>query len=152
MSKAGIDISNEAVSKFMALAKKHKIYVNGVVADITTFETAERYDLIICTTMLHLIDKELIPSVIRKMKSYTKSGGINLLTVFTKDDIGLREHPELYFFGDDELKAMYEDWQILENECYTKSETHGEPHEHHICALMAIKLPTSSPKNPYPAC
>ena len=135
----GIDISKEAISKFLKFTQKDNLDVKGIHSDILDFKFNLNYDIIISVATLHLIPKNKVIDTIKKIKEHTKSNGINLLTVFTKKDIGFEEYPNLYFFDGNELKELYKDWQILEYKNYVKEETHGKPHKHHICVLIAKK-------------
>ncbi|MCK5322056.1 MAG: methyltransferase domain-containing protein [Candidatus Aenigmarchaeota archaeon] len=145
----GIDISKEAVNKLLKFAKKENLDVKGIVLDLVDFEFNHKYDVILSVATLHLVSKDKVIETIRKIKSHTKDKGINLLTVFTKKDIGYKEYPNLYFFNENELKELYKDWQILKYKNYIKEETHGEPHEHHICVLIAKNRGHSSNNSLY---
>jgi len=136
----GIDISQTAIKKFLRLAEQRNLKVTGVAIDALEFEPDVGYDVVICTAVLHYFSAEQAKRLMRKMKQYTNEGGINLLTVFTKDDQGFKQYPEFHFFEDEEeLREMYGDWQILKCERYTKEEEHGgsEPHVHDIAVLLA---------------
>ncbi len=135
----GVDILKEAVDKFLKFARDKKLDVSGVISDIVNFDFKQNYDVIISVATLHLISKDKVIDIIKKIKEHTKPNGINLLTVFTKKDVGFEEYPNLYFFDKNELKELYKDWQILEYKNYIKKETHGKPHKHHICVLIAKK-------------
>ena len=135
----GVDILKEAVDKFLKFARDKKLDVSGVISDIVNFDFKQNYDVIISVATLHLISKDKVIDIIKKIKEHTKPNGINLLTVFTKKDVGFEEYPNLYFFDENELKELYKDWQILEYKNYIKKETHGKPHKHHICVLIAKK-------------
>ena len=135
----GVDILKEAVDKFLKFARDKKLDVSGVISDIVNFDFKQNYDVIISVATLHLISKDKVIDIIKKIKEHTKPNGINLLTVFTKKDVGFEECPNLYFFDKNELKELYKDWQILEYKNYIKKETHGKPHKHHICVLIAKK-------------
>ena len=93
----GVDISKEAVDKFIGFAEKEKLRVKGVVSDIIDFRIREKYKAIICVATLHLVSKEKVRETIRKIQKHTENNGINLITVFTKKDIGYKEYPNLYF-------------------------------------------------------
>ncbi|MEI7480656.1 MAG: hypothetical protein WCJ59_03440, partial [bacterium] len=104
------------------------------------FDFKQDYDVIISIAALHLIKKDQVINILEKIKNQTKIGGINLITVFTQKDIGQIEYPDLYFFAEEELRGVYKDWEILDYDNYTKDETHGKPHQHHFCAILARKL------------
>ena len=135
----GIDVSKEAVNKFLSQAKKQDLEVKGVTTDIADYEYTQNYDIIMSVATLHLIPKNKVIEVIQKIKEHTKIGGLNLITVFTKKDAGYKEFPELCFFEENEFKELYSDWEILEYDNYVKQEEHGEPHEHNICVIIARK-------------
>ncbi len=135
----GIDVSEEAVDKFRGFAGEKNVQVKGVAKNVADFEFDEDYDVVICVATLHLILRDQMLETVKKMKSYTKKNGLNLITVFTKEDAGFKEFPDLCFFDEDELKGLYGDWRILEYDNYVKEETHGKPHKHHFCVLIAKK-------------
>jgi hypothetical protein len=74
------------------------------------------------------------------MKEHTKPGGINIITAFTKEDIGFKEFPDFYFVeGVEELVDMYSGWEVVEAVNYVKHDIHDKPHDHHIAALIVRK-------------
>jgi hypothetical protein len=87
-----------------------------------------------------LVDKDKVLAVIDDVKKHTAIQGVNVLAVFTDEDLGKTEHPELYFFHPSQLKEIYKDWQILDFENYTIKESHGTPHVHHLCAIVAKRI------------
>jgi len=135
----GIDISKEAIDKFLNFAKKKNLSVNGVIKSITEFEFNDEYDVIISVATLHLIEKNKLFKLINKIKKQTKKNGLNLVAVFTDKDAGREQFPDLYFFNKTEIKELYNDWDIIEHTVYTKEEVHGKPHNHNICVLIARK-------------
>ncbi|HCU70803.1 MAG TPA: hypothetical protein DIC35_03575 [Candidatus Moranbacteria bacterium] len=135
----GVDISKEAIDKLLNFSKKNKLNINGIVKSITDFEFNEQYDAIISVATLHLINKDDLFELINKMKKKTKKNGLNLLTVFTDKDAGREQFPDLYFFNENEIRDIYNDWEIIEHTTYNKEESHGKPHIHNICVLIARK-------------
>ena len=135
----GIDISKEAIRKFLEFSQKENLRIRGIISDIIDFKFKKNCNIILSVATLHLVSKDRVIETIKKIKKQTKTNGINLLTVFTKKDIGQKEYPNLYFFDENELKELYRDWQILEYKNYIKKETHGKPHKHHLCVLIAKK-------------
>jgi tellurite methyltransferase len=131
----GIDISDVAVKKFKKFAKKQKLVIKGIVEDIIDFKFSKNYEVIICTAVLHLINRPLM--VINKIKKHTKKGGINLITIFTEKDIGFKEYPSLQFLKGVKLKELYGDWKILKYKNYIKIDAHGKTHKHNMAVLIA---------------
>lgn len=138
----GVDISKRAIKKFLDLAKEKRLEVTGIVADANKYKFDDIFDAIICTATLHYFTRDQIKKLIGKMKAHTRPGGINLITAFTKSDIGYKEYPKFYFFEDEkELQDLYNDWEIIKCERYTKKEKHGDAgvHMHDIAAIIARK-------------
>ncbi len=135
----GVDISQKVMKQLLNFAEKDKLNIKGIVKSITDFEFNEQYDVIISVATLHLIDKKELFKLIKKMKQQTKKNGLNLITVFTDKDAGHEQFPDLYFFNENEIKNIYDDWDIIEHTTYIKKELHGKPHTHHICVIIARK-------------
>lgn len=136
----GIDILDVAVEKFLKIAKEKRLDVEGEVIDARGYEPEGEYDVIICTATMHYFKEGEARDIIEKMKRHTKKGGINLITTFTKEDIGFKEYPDFYFVGcEDDLRGLYEGWEIIKCENYIKHDTHDKPHDHHIAVLIARK-------------
>ena len=134
-----VDISEIALRKLERAANDLHLSIKTVHSDIATFDFDKKWDMIISTAALHLISRDQQESVITKMKESVNDNGLNLITIFNKDDPGYKEYPELSFTNIEELIEAYKDWKILVAETYTKDETHNAPHTHHIAALVARK-------------
>jgi len=135
-----LDISKEALEKCRELAKDKKLKIKTLVSRIEDFTFKEKYNYILSVATLHLVEKDKVLKTIKLIKENTKTGGINLLTVFTNKDPGIKQFPDLYFFKETELKTIYRDWEILHFENYTKHEGHDGPHTHQISAIIARKI------------
>ena len=138
----GVDISKAAINKFLELAKDRNLEVVGVVEDARKFEPDIKYDMVICTAVLHYFTPVQAKKLVNKIKRCTKKGGINLMTAFTKYDEGFTQYPGLHFFRDEkELEEIYFNWDILKCERYTKRDAHdgSRPHMHDIAVLVARK-------------
>ncbi len=99
-----IDISKTTIKKILEEAEKRGVRLNVVCADLDSYKFLEDYDIIICTGILHFVDK--FRQLIKEIKSHTKNNGINILDVLTGDE----------FFKDEEIKKIYSDWKILDFE------------------------------------
>ena len=134
-----VDISRDALDKLKKSARGSRVLVNTRLQDISKLDFWRNWDAVISIATLHLLKAEGQGDAITCMKSATKENGINLITIFTKDDIGYREYPDLSFINLEELRKYYYDWEILIAENYTKDENHGGPHSHHMAVLVARK-------------
>jgi len=135
----GVDISKAAIAELSARAKEENLRIKGVVADIVGYRIGGKYEAVICVAALHFVPKGKAAGILAHIKKHTAENGVNLLTAFTKKDIGYKEHPTLSFFDKEELAAFYRDWKIILCKDYTKKETHGAAHEHRLCVLIAQK-------------
>ena len=54
----GVDISQVGIEQMMRDAKKHKLKVNGIIADIYEFPIDSSYDYILLDSMLHFYKRE----------------------------------------------------------------------------------------------
>ncbi len=131
----GIDIDSNAIGLFRQKATDADIAVKAELADIREYLIAAEYDVIISTSVLHFVaDPE---RVIQNMKTHTKEGGLNVISVFTK------ENPDKRFahlFEQNELRQYYDDWEILQYKEYlTDLEQHDDlkPHRHFVAEIMA---------------
>lgn len=94
-------------------AKNLPADISAVCADMTEFQTAETFDVIIAAMVLHYLQKKDIVVMIKKMKEWTTAGGINVISAYTdQNPIALRS----YQFKVNELKEYYADWEILQCE------------------------------------
>ncbi len=142
----GVDNDRDAVESFLGYAKRlNLVHVQGIVEDITAYNFPKEFDVVVSTSTLHLLSSSQVDDLITKIKQYTKKGGLNIITVFTKQS-SLIDFP--YLFKINELKDFYKDWEILEYEEYPSKGSHShekghhnseKPHEHFIASLIAKK-------------
>ena len=133
----GVDVSQQALDKCRDIAEQEKLHIQTTLSKIEDYKYRKDFDLIISIGTLHLVDTKKVSAVIQQAKEHTKMGGVHVLSVFTKKDIGATEHPELYFFDEGELRDIYKDWEVIRSESYTIQESHGTPHTHHMSAIIA---------------
>ncbi len=141
----GVDCSIEGLDKVEKLAKINGILVKTFCADIRTFKFQKEYDLIVSMFTLHFLPKEQSLEIIKKIKDFTKIGGINLITLFTKEVPDYSQEIEkrlgLNLFNKNELKSLYLNWEIIKySEKIRLDSSHGEPHYHSTSLLIAKKL------------
>jgi cyclopropane fatty-acyl-phospholipid synthase-like methyltransferase len=136
----GVDISKTAIELYVDLAKKKNLKVKAILSDIENFKMKKIYDVVLSTSTLHFLKEKEVKKVFDKIKICTKSNGLNVIEIFTKNNSS-KDYP--YLFENNELKAYYDDWKILSyNEYQTDWEKHGEKgklHKHEIAYIMAQK-------------
>lgn len=135
----GVDVSSKGIEKFLSLAKRQNLNVEGRVVDAREFEFDREYDVIICDSLFHFLNRVEIIGIMGNMKKFTKKGGLNVVSVFNIDnpDKGFS-----YLFKRNELKSLYNDWEILfYYEFVTRLERHGEGqlHRHAVSEIITRK-------------
>jgi tellurite methyltransferase len=105
------------------------------------YELDREYDLIISHGCLHLIERENWTKVLQRFKTHTRSGGYNVVAVFT-NRIAPPPDLEAFCFGlfrEGELFDHYRDWNITLQKGYTIQDEHpcGIRHTHPIDKIVA---------------
>lgn len=113
-----IDISKTIIKKIKEEAKKRKIKLKAIVADLEKFKLGEKYDVIISTGVFHLISKKKIFKLLEEIKNHTKTGGLNIFKVLLQGDSTERENNYGYYFKSKELKKIYSNWKIFKYKEY----------------------------------
>ena len=131
-----VDISAEALKLINSenITKFHQ--------DIQDFLFDKQYAGIICTDTLHFLAIDKIENTFAKMKKHTVKGGINIITVFTKNGELVLDAIK-HYFEPDELKSYYSDWKIIAYElkmgdCHARK-SDGTPFRHESAILVAQK-------------
>lgn len=108
----GVDVSGVAIQQCLEKAKKNRVEIRCHHQDVRDFVFRGDFDVILSTmTLQYLGDKKAISKIIKKMKSHTRVGGLNAISVPTTTKVGM---PMPYYFGEEELAGYYGDWEVLE--------------------------------------
>lgn len=110
----GIDISSVAIKKAYLLAKEYGVKIKALVASLDKYKIAPAsYDVIIC---FYYIDRSLVS----KMKSWLKPGGLIIYEAFTsaqKSVKGHRDYEESQYLKSQELLTLFgEGMKVLKYE------------------------------------
>lgn len=141
-----VDLSEEGIKKLKKFAKKEKLKIKTEVSDIKSYlANCKKFDVILAMNILQFIDQKNIRPVIKKIKSKTKPGGLNVIASFIAENLQQKEtalSKGRYCFDKKELIKLYQDWGLIfYEERLSAWETHGEPrHRHFIVELIAQKL------------
>lgn len=134
-----IDSSEKKIKNLVENAKNNNIKLNAKVGDIRNLIFDETYDIIIVSYVLSFLTKEVVISLIKRIKEATNENGINVILAFTVKDPFFNK--EMAFFELDELKINYSDWEIIKyEEKLLEPETHGgkiKEHQHHVVSIIA---------------
>lgn len=143
-----VDISKEGIKKTSEFAKKNNLKIQTFESDIMTFlNDCEKFDAIICLGVLNVlqfVNSKEIKDIIGQIKTKTNKGGFNVIASFIAPKEGVKKkviEKGRYLFDEDELKKLYDDWEInFYEEKWGDWETHGEkPHRHYKVKLIAQK-------------
>jgi SAM-dependent methyltransferase len=104
----GVDRSPEAVQKAMALAGSLGVHINGIVADLGTYEIRSgSYDLICC---FYFLERRLFPAI----RQGLRPGGAVLYQSVTIDQLALRPaFPREHCLEPNELLTWFQDLRVL---------------------------------------
>ena len=134
------DLSENAISKLSRIADKHKLIINAWVQDLRLYQFERQYDLVISFGTLHFVDKPDWKALLLKAKDNTNVGGIHIIQIFTNV---LPASPDIAPFAigladDEELKAIYDDWSILQFKSYTFEDEHPGVAKHYHAANKIV--------------
>ncbi len=126
------DLSEHGIAKLKHRCEISNAQVNAFVADLTTYQFEQNYDMIICFGTLHFVAKNEWKRFINKAKKYTNIGGIHIIQIFT-DTVPASEDIAPFAIGlakDEEIKELYTDWEILQFKSYVFEDEHPNVPKH----------------------
>ena len=145
-----IEPSIVGAKKIISLSKELDLPVSVINSDFLS-EAVNLSDVgfIVALTSLEHMEYQYLCQTIEKIKQMLTGGGYVYIVVFTEDDPGcikdLNNASECslfikHYFKKGELKAFFEDFEILEYSEYKKEDTtHGPVHYHGKAKLFARK-------------
>lgn len=108
-----VDNKEESVNKLREAAKEKGASIDVRYGDVKNVEAFEKkWDIVICTFVLHFLQDNEIDRAIADLKSITAEKGLNVIAVHTTENISERERKP-HLFKPEELKERYADWKIL---------------------------------------
>lgn len=138
-----VDKSKDRINFLKSEASKQHLSnkIKIVNQDITSFRPNRNFSSVVCTDVLHFLDKKNRDLALYKIKRHTVLGGLNIIRVFTKN--GDLNSPRLHFFENGELRENYKDWDILFYEEKLKmtreKDSFGRPKKHEVAGIVAKK-------------
>jgi tellurite methyltransferase len=106
-----VEISKVGASKISRFADAANETVNVVVADISSYEPNEKFDVVICNGVLHYVDDK--KPVVERMQAVTKAGGINVISLWSNYTPVPKCHQIVPAWCDDEdglVVKLYQEW------------------------------------------
>ena len=126
------DLSEHGIAKLKRRCEQSNAQVNAFVADLTTYQFKQYYDMILCFGTLHFVDKNGWKRFISNAKEYTNIGGVHIMQIFTVA-VPASEDIAPFAIGlakDGEMKDLYTDWDILQYKSYVFEDEHPNVPKH----------------------
>lgn len=126
------DLSEHGIAKLKHRCELFKTQVNAFVADLTTYQFEQSYDMILCFGTLHFVTKNEWKRFVNDAKEHTNLGGIHIIQIFT-DVVPASEDIAPFAVGlakDEEIKELYADWEILQFKSYVFEDEHPNVSKH----------------------
>lgn len=115
--KSGFEVSatetnSECVDELHVLSKKFpgKVHVVGEPLEKLHFD--KQFDAVICTMVLHFLNRPDALTAIKNMQDWTASGGMNVVTGYTDYNSDMGEDIDFLLHAN-ELKELYSGWKII---------------------------------------
>lgn len=106
---------------------------------IENFRFDEKYDLIVCSLLLHFFKRGLAVSFINKIQQSTSIGGLNFFILMSDKDDLYENKPGNFYPNFESLKEIYSGWEVLtEAQDYTETEKHDNMGEHRHNLIFAL--------------
>jgi tellurite methyltransferase len=139
-----IEISKVAIKKILMFAEDAGVNINVEQADIVIYEPGGNYDLIICKGVLQYVEDK--KSVIDRMQRATRSGGLNVISLWSTYSPVPECHRSVSVFCDDEdglVAKLYENWikeiYYFERDKLESSHSGMPRHSHSHIKMIARK-------------
>lgn len=139
-----VDISKVGAAKISEFADEAQVAIDVEVADVTTYQPDGYFDVVICNGVLHYIaDKK---PVVERMQLATRSGGINVISLWSTYTSVPECHSCVPVYCDEEdgiVATMYEGWAMklyyLERDKREMSHSEMPAHSHSHIKMIARK-------------
>ncbi|MCL2227352.1 MAG: methyltransferase domain-containing protein [Oscillospiraceae bacterium] len=140
----GFDLSEAGIEKARSIAMGKGLEIGFFVCDLGDFAFGKEYDAILSHGVLHLPEKAVRDKFISEAQANTKSGGYNIIGVFTNRLPATPDNAPFTksLFDVGELPAKYEGWKIISHDESTLRDSHpgGVSHEHAYERIIAQKI------------
>ena len=138
------DISEAGIEKAKRIAAGKKLKINFFICDLGEFVFDKDYDAILSHGVLHLPEKPVRDKFIAEAQKHTKSGGYNIIGIFTNRLPATPDNAPFTksLFDVGELPTRYAGWIILSHDESTFKDSHpgGVSHEHAYECIIARKV------------
>lgn len=106
------ETNSECVDELHKLSKKYpnKVHVSVELLERLHFDT--QFDAVICTMVLHFLNRPDALTAIKNMQEWTASGGVNVITGYTDYNSDMGEDIDFLLHAN-ELKELYPGWKVI---------------------------------------
>ena len=106
------ETNDECVAALHQLSEEHqgKMLVIDEPLEELHFDT--QFDAVVCTMVLHFLKRADALRSIKNMQTWTKSGGVNVITGYTDHNSDIGESID-FLLHTDELRELYTGWNII---------------------------------------
>ena len=137
------DLSENGIKKAKKIAGLEKAAVCFFTCDLGAFVFEKEYDIILSHGVLHLPEKKVRDPFIREMQAHTKTGGFNVIGVFTDRLPATPDNAPFThsLFRVGELPEKYKGWEIVHHQegTFTDSTPGGIHQEHAYERSIALR-------------
>lgn len=108
------DYNPNSIAQLNQIARCENLPIHTEVYDINQASLSGEYGLMVATVVFMFLQRERVPDVIANMQACTASGGYHVI-VSAMDTADYPCHvPFSFTFQENELRAYYQDWEMLE--------------------------------------
>src|SRR6266571_1730298 len=109
-----VDAAPLALETLDAAAASEGLIVETELADLASYEVTRSYDNVVSTLTLHFLPQQAAVSLMRRLRVATVAGGINLISLLTRDGpVFERANGRGFWLAPGELAHGYRDWQVV---------------------------------------
>ena len=129
-----VDNSESAIYETKKIAAIENVFIRIFKKDLREFGIDEKFDVVLCSGVMHFLSKEESLKLIQRMKKMAARGRLNVIegevVKYEKKEKGQG------YFRKDELRTIYEGWDIIE---YKETLIANKPSWHEGILLIARK-------------
>lgn len=139
---SALDATDKGIEKGKLLAGKYGVSVAFFKANIEDFRLQAKYDIILCSGVMHFVKPEYREDIFQNLKEHTNPNGIHAMNVFVeKPFIAVPDNKkndiDRFRWKSGELFMHYHDWLLHKvDEIVFDCNSGGVPHKH--CADIVI--------------